>query len=159
MLNDLLRQYAHTWRVLARLANDFDPSAWLHSGHGAMSPARLSWHILQSQFAYMQNPAPVAFASGRAMQGEWSTTPESDLPTQADVLQALEVLQTATRDWLAARDLGAENPAFPWAGSTHFGVALFTLRHSQYHLGELSALLNESKGGVVEDHYVQAVKG
>lgn len=54
-------------------------------------------------------------------------------------------------------DLAGENQDFPWAGSSRGGVALFSLRHMLYHLGELSALLNESKQGIVEDHYVKAI--
>jgi hypothetical protein len=54
-------------------------------------------------------------------------------------------------------DLHSENRAFEWAGETKLGVVLFLLRHSLYHIGELSSLLNESKNGDVEDHYVKAL--
>ena len=54
-------------------------------------------------------------------------------------------------------DFGAQNTAFEWAGETRLGVALFLLRHSLYHIGELSGLLNESKDGDVEDHFVYSL--
>ena len=54
-------------------------------------------------------------------------------------------------------DYGAENKPFEWAGETKLGVVIFLLRHSLYHIGELSSLLNESKNGAVEDHYVNAL--
>jgi hypothetical protein len=56
-------------------------------------------------------------------------------------------------------DYSAKNTAFPWAGETRLGVVIFLLRHSLYHLGELSSLLNESKHGDAEDHYVKAQEG
>jgi hypothetical protein len=51
------------------------------------------------------------------------------------------------------------NEAFPWAGKIKLGLVLFLMRHSLYHLGELSCLLNESRNGDVEDNYVKALEG
>jgi len=62
-----------------------------------------------------------------------------------------------TEKWLSGLDFGAENKAFPWAGETQLGVVIFLLRHNLFHIGELSSLLNESKAGAVEDHYVNAL--
>ncbi len=62
-----------------------------------------------------------------------------------------------TEQWLFNLEYGAENKSFPWAGETQLGVVIFLLRHSLFHIGEMSSLLNESKKGVVEDHYVKAL--
>ena len=51
------------------------------------------------------------------------------------------------------------NETFPWAGKTKLGVVIFLLRHTTYHLGELSSLLNESRDGNAEDNYVKALEG
>jgi uncharacterized damage-inducible protein DinB len=53
----------------------------------------------------------------------------------------------------------ATNETFPWAGKTKTGLVLFLMRHSVYHLGELSSLLNESRMGNVEDNYVKTLGG
>ena len=79
------------------------------------------------------------------------------LPSQADGVSYIHVLRENTRKWLLETDLECANAAIPWAGVTMFGVALFSLRHSLFHIGELSSLLNESKQGEVEDHYVKAI--
>jgi hypothetical protein len=157
MRTEFLSQYGHTWRVFARLVNDFDADAWLHTGRGVITPARLSFHILKSAIYYMQVPVPMVFGSGKPFNCGWNTAPEEDLPTQADLLACIEDLQAWTQTWLSEMDLDGQNQAFPWAGAKRSSVALFSLRHSLYHLGELSSLLNESKNGNAEDHYVKAI--
>lgn len=62
-----------------------------------------------------------------------------------------------TEGLIGRLDLEAENPDFPWAGATKSGVALFLLRHGQYHLGELDALLNEQERGKARDHFADSV--
>jgi len=62
-----------------------------------------------------------------------------------------------TEKWLSDLEYGAENKSFPWAGETKLGVVIFLLRHMIFHIGELSSLLNESKTGIVEDHWVKAL--
>ena len=58
---------------------------------------------------------------------------------------------------LTEMDYSSKNAAFPWAGETRLGIVIFLLRHSLYHPGELSSLLNESRNGDVEDNYVGAL--
>ena len=157
MKAEFIQQYEHTWRVFERLVNDFDPEAWTHTGRGAITPVRLSTHILQAAKGYMQDPTPVLFVSGKSFDCDWITVPEEDLPSQADVLACIDELKAKTEHWLSAMDFDCENKAFPWAGKTRLGVVLFLLRHNLFHIGELSSLLNESKNGVVEDHYVRAL--
>jgi hypothetical protein len=157
MKTEYITQYAHTWRVFSRLVNDFDPGAWTHTGRGAITPARLSVHILQAAKGYMQAPTPLLFASGKSFACNWITAQEEDLPSQADVLTSIAELSEVTTRWLVEMEFDCENSAFPWAGKTKLGVVLFLLRHTLFHIGELSSLLNESKNGAVEDHYVKAL--
>lgn len=157
MNNEFIHQYGHTWRVFDRLVKDFDPEGWLHTGRGAIKPARLAFHILQSTRYYIQDSSALTFASGKSFESNWATVAEEELPSQNDILECSQALQLKTEQWLSAMDLGAENTAFQWAGKTKLGVAIFLLRHSLFHIGELSSLLNESKNGMVEDHYVKAI--
>jgi hypothetical protein len=157
MKTDFIKQYAHTWRVMAGVVKEFDPDAWLHAGRGVNTPARLSWHILQAAKNYMQDPSPLVFPSGRPSQGKPSEGMEEDLPTQADIAACIAALQESTVCWLSEIDYDCENSDFPWAGETKLGVVLFLLRHSLFHIGELSSILNESKNGDVEDIYVKVL--
>jgi hypothetical protein len=157
MNNELIAQYAHFWRVFERLVNDFDDHAWLHTGRKTGIPARLSFHILKAAQYYMEDTSVTAFASGKAFDIDCGTAPEADLPSRQDIIQCIREFARIGEDWLAGMDLAAANEPFPWAGKTRGGVALFTLKHATYHLGELSMLLNESRNGEAEDNYVKAL--
>lgn len=154
---DLIKQYAHTWRVFERLVKDFDTDAWLQIGRGAINPARLSFHILQSVKYYLEDSSIILFASGKSFESYWETTKEEELPSQNDVLVCIFEMNEKTEKWLSKMDYSAEQSSFKWAGETKFGVSIFLLRHTLFHIGELSSLLNESKNGDVEDHYVNAI--
>jgi hypothetical protein len=157
MKTEFIRQYEHTWRVFERLVKEFDGDAWVHTGRGAITPVRLSFHILQAVKGYIEDSTPVLFASGKSFDCDWVTVNEEDLPSQDDILACIDEMKGKTKQWLSEMDFDCENRAFLWAGKTKLGVVLFLLRHSLYHLGELSSLVNESRNGVVEDNYVKAL--
>ena len=157
MKTEFINQYAHTWRTLAGIVKDFDQETWLHYGCGTMTPARDTFHLLQGVKYYTEDSSMVAFASGKSFDSHCGTVAEELLPSQADVLACIAELQIKTAAWLANLDLAAENEAFPWTGQTRFSVALFLLRHMQYHLGELSSMLNESKHGMAEDNWFKTL--
>lgn len=157
MKTEFIAQYEHTWRVFERLVNDFDADGWVHTGRGCITPIRLSFHILQGVKYYTQDQSITCLDSGKAFDCDWETAQVGDLPTQSEIVECIQALQGKTGQWLSAMDFAAANEAFPWAGKTNTGLALFLLRHSLWHIGELSSLLNESKNGAVEDHYVKAL--
>jgi len=155
--NEFIHQYGHTWRVLERLVKGFDAEAWLQTGRGVITPARLALHILLGTQYYLEDKTPFQYPSGKLFEIDWETIETDDLPTQNDILEFIREMMEKTEKWLFDLEYGAENKSFPWAGETQMGVVIFLLRHSQFHIGELSSLLNESKDGVVEDHYVKAL--
>ncbi len=159
MKNEFVRQYAHTWRVFARLVNDFTDEAWLHTGRKTITPVRLSFHILGAMKYYLEDQSEIEFVSGKAFDVDSAAAEEDDLPSREDILDSIEYFSTKTEEWLTEIDYLSSNETFPWAGETKLGVVLFLLRHSLYHLGELSSLLNESRGGNVDDNYVKALEG
>ena len=159
MQNEFISQYSHTWRVFTRLVNDFDDEAWIHTGRNATIPVRLSFHILKATKYYIEDPSEITFISGKAFDINSETAMEDELPSKNDILTSIDIFSKKTEKWLSELDYMATNEAFPWAGKTKLAVALFLLRHSLYHLGELSSLLNESRNGNVEDNYVKALEG
>lgn len=153
----LIQQYEHTWRIFERIVKAFDRHAWLYTGRGTTTPARLAFHILQGVKYYIEDTATITFASGKSFASNCATVPAEELPSQNDLLVCIDELKVKTAAWLSAMDFAAENRLFGWAGKTKLGVALFLLRHTLYHLGELSSLLNESRDGDAEDYWVNAL--
>ena len=153
------KQYAHTWRVFERLVNDFDDAAWLTAGRRATRPARLSFHILKSTKYYLEDASELRFASGKPFEADCETAQDKELPSRADVVDCIKLFAIKTDRWLSETDYSAKNDAFPWAGESKLGVVIFLMKHSLFHLGELSSLLNESKNGDAEDNYVKALEG
>jgi hypothetical protein len=160
MQSEFVSQYSHTWRVFTRLVNDFSDEAWLHTGRNTITPVRLSFHILKATKYYIEDPSDVTFLSGKAFDPTNSETADEDeLPSRNDILNCIENFSRKTEKWLFETEYMATNVAFPWAGKTKLAVVIFLLRHSLYHLGELSSLLNESRNGNAEDNYVKALEG
>jgi len=154
---ELIAQYAHIWRVFERLVNDFDDAAWIHTGRKATTPARLSFHILKATKYYLEDSSTVVFASGKSFDINCETAHEDALPARSDVIMCIKEFARKTESWISEMDVHAANKAFEWAGKTKLGVVIFLLKHSVYHLGELSSLLNESRHGEAEDNYVKAL--
>lgn len=159
MKNEFISQYAHTWRVFTALVNDFDNEAWLNTGRDATTPARLSFHILKATKFYIEDQSEINFQSGKKFEIDSVQAKENELPSKDDILENIEYFSKKTKDWLTEIDYMATNETFPWAGKTNTGLVLFLMRHSVYHLGELSSLLNESRMGAVEDNYVKTLEG
>jgi hypothetical protein len=158
MKTDLIRQYDHFWKVLSRLVNEFDDRSWTATGRKATVPIRLSFHILHATQYYIQDTTIRTFASGKPFEIDFEKADVADLPSRDDVLQCIGELSSKTEEWLRGLDLSSSNQDFPWAGRTKLGVALFLLKHSTFHLGELSSLLNESRNGEVGDNFVAALQ-
>ena len=157
MNEELIQQFAHSWRTFDAIVNDFDPDAWLNTGRGVITPVRLSFHLLQSIQYYIEDGTYSVFASGRDFGQNWETMDEADLPSQDDIRSAIRDFKGLTENWLRNMDLLSVNTTFDWAGKTKMGVVIFTLRHFVYHMGELSSLLNESLNGNANDNFRNTV--
>ncbi len=158
MKNEFIEQYNHTWNIYEGIINDFDDDSWINLGHGYIVPARLAFHILHSTKYYIEDPSAIAFPSGRSLNGDWLSMDKDELPLRSDIVHILEVFRIKTEKWLSDMDYKSKNTSFEWAGETKTGVVIFLLRHTLYHLGELNALLYESKNGNAEDNYIKAFR-
>lgn len=157
MNTELIHQYAHTWRTFQAIVSDFSSDGWLHTGRGVITPARLSFHMLQSMRYYIEDKTFTHFDSGLSFDLNWETAEEKDIPSQQDIIAAAKSFEALTETWLGDMDLVKHNATFDWAGETLLGLALFTLRHFVYHMGELSSLLNESLDGRANDNFRNTV--
>lgn len=157
MKNEFVSQFNHTWRVFAGIVKDFDEDSWLNQGAGSLKPARISVHILQGVKYYIEDLSTIIFLSGKKFDVNLKFIKDEEIPLQPDILACIDEFRIKTEIWLTEVDFQVENNKFSWAGKTKLGQVLFLLKHTLYHIGELSSLLNESKNGVAEDNWVKAL--
>ena len=157
MKSELIAKFDQSWRLFARIVQQFDDLSWLQTGRRQITPAGFSLHVLQSVKFYLEDKSTMEFESGKPFEPKWETVKKEDLPSRQDILACAKIFQQKVTTWINEMDINAKNTSFDWTGETNLGTVLFMLHHMVFHIGELSALLNESKKGDVEDSYVPTV--
>jgi len=153
MKKELVNQYSHLWRTYRSICKDFDPEAWKTLGFGLTQADRLALHILQSTIFYIEGKTPLVCSDGSLIETHSSEIGNEDLPDLENILFILNTVEKKTESWIRNMELEKKNDEFPWTGENALSVVLFLLRHNQYHLGEMNALLNEQLSGKSEDHF------
>jgi hypothetical protein len=154
---DLIEQYRHFWRTFSEIISDFDEASWIESGFGVTTPARLACHLLQSSRYYIKDTSEIVDPSGKPFDLVCSEVPKETLPSPEDVLSLSKIVGAKVEVWLQDMDFRATNTDFVWTGKTMQSVALFMLRHHDFHLGELNALLNDHLSGSAPDHFAETL--
>ena len=152
---DFINQFRHFWKTFEKIVLDFNKLSWIQSGFGLTTPAKTAYHIIKSTKYYIADQSPIVYQSGKSMTVNRNKIDISELPSIDDIVFLIPLIKENTEKWLLNINLEAENNIYIWTGKTMFSVVLFLLRHSQYHLGEMNALLNEYKKGKAEDHFVK----
>lgn len=149
----MISQFAHLWRTYKCVCRDFDGESWKGLGFGITQPDRLALHILQSAIFYMEGRKPMAKIDGTLIDNHSSEIDKEDLPDLENILFMVDEVEKKIETWIGDLDFESKNETYPWTGETAFSVVLFLLRHSQYHLGEMNALLNEQLEGKADDYF------
>jgi hypothetical protein len=142
--------------MFRKMVVDFDDESWLHVGCSYIVPARIAYHIIGGVDYYIENEAKPQLASGKKNDWNWQHAPLADLPTRGDILELIHAYKAKADAWIAATDGEEPNAAFGWTGERRISVALFLLRHMEYHIGELNLLLHISKRGEANDNWIAA---
>jgi hypothetical protein len=138
------------------MVNDFDSASWTATGCSYITPARIAYHILGGVNYYIENQTTEKLLSGKNNDWNWEHARIEDLPTQEDIIALIHFYKTKTDTWLDTMDMEAKNTQFDWTGKNKFSVAIFLLRHMEYHIGELNLLLHISKNGEANDNWIKA---
>lgn len=147
------RHFEHIWRTFGEVVAAFDADAWTHSGYGLTTPARTAFHIIRSTQYYIGDE------SGTTLNIDRNKISDSDLPLQEDILSSIPAIRGKVTAWIRQIRFDESNRRYPWTGANMLSVVLFLTRHSQFHLGEMSALLNNEMKGKAEDHFAATLKG
>ncbi len=153
MRKEIIKQYSHLWRTYRSICRGFDLESWKKLGFGLTQPDRLALHILQSTIFYIEGKTPFVRIDGTLIDNFYGELDKKDLPDLENILFILDEVEKKTESWIKNMDFDSKNEEFPWTGESVASVVLFVLRHSQYHLGEMNALLNEQLKGKAEDNF------
>lgn len=140
---DVLGHFSAAWDMLGEAVTRFPAEQWARDVEGALAPARVAYHVLETAEYYFGSRQQ-GFPWGARFGADWETATPEALPTPAQVIAYLEEIRALSRRWLA--DAGDEtmlapDPVYAAEGMSRLDRALYVLRHTQHHVGELCGLL------------------
>lgn len=137
----LADQYARQWDMLRATIERIDDAAW-HAGVDHAVPAWIALHTVIVADFYLQTDLSTFDRSARL--GVSDREPGKPLPGRAALREYLDEVAARTDAFLRGLDdaaLFAAETLFPWTGANVFERTVYMLRHTTYHLGELSYVL------------------
>ncbi len=148
--------FTQFFRTMRDIVGEFTDEAWLDSGHKLTKPPLLAYHILKSIKYYCGDSGEFLRADGEKLPVDYQAT-EEDRISRNEILGNLGRHEAGLKDWIRGTELSASNEKYPWTGKDMESVLLFIIRHSFFHLGEMSALLNEKLEGDASDSFAKNV--
>ena len=148
---EFIAQYLHTWKMLDRLVDAISDDEWDVQASDYLRPGRLALHIMLSAEFYTDQMSPMR----ERFPNQWDEFHAKTIPDRASFRAYAQRVQKGVARWLLGEPLNAREERFPWATTTHRSVALFLLRHSLYHIGEMKAMLFRGSNGAIADPWME----
>lgn len=136
LVDVVLRQFVRSWQMFEDAVRQFPADEWREGAFAYLTPARAAYHIVETAEFY-SGEIPDTFQWGHRFGGDWEAMPAEDLPSPADVLAYLADVRPQVEAWVRDVDLLAPDPAFGWTGGAFLDRALYLLRHTHHHVGEM----------------------
>jgi hypothetical protein len=143
----LANQFERGWKMIGRTIEQTPDDLWRTAGKGYLCPARLAYHIVETIDFYIYDGEQDQFGS---RFGDWEEPGPEELPSREEVLGYMREVRGTLNTWLGGYDdtaIRGPNEAHPWCGDTILELALYVLRHTLHHHGEMNALLVLEAGG------------
>lgn len=137
------QQFDRAWAMIRESISGFSEVDWISAGVDYLVPARIAYHLIQTVEYYIAD-TPKEFAWGKRFGGDWEGMAKDRLPSREDMLSYLGEIENRMSEWLGDRDLQEENELFPHTGKTLLGHALYVLRHTMDHHGQMNYILYQS---------------
>lgn len=144
LVRELADQFRRQWSTLRESVNAVPDDQWRAGEHIHLVPARLAYHIFGGTEVYARSTSYEEFRRDRVFGGDWQVMGAEELPDRAAALRHIDALEKAVERWLSSLEdegLLTTNDGFPWTGEKKLGRALYLLRHTQSHMGEMNAEL------------------
>jgi hypothetical protein len=144
IVSTLIDQFARSWQELRDAVVKTPADTWRQGSPNYLIPARLAYHILFTADMYTTHMGYEAYKPHRKYKLDWEDTPSDQLPTREMIFTSINEMEVTTKEWLLSlgdEGLMAAESQYPWTGETRLGRALYLLRHNQWHIGEINAIL------------------
>ena len=144
LVNSLKDQWTRTWLMWEEMIQNIPDEQWARGDMDYLIPARHLIHVTVGEDVF-SGDTPLAKSDETKWFGvtAWETAP-SELPGKQVALSSLAVFKStveARLSLLTDEDLLEPEQVHPWTGQTRMSKMLFSLRHTQHHLGEVNAEL------------------
>jgi hypothetical protein len=139
----LIEQFARSWEVLRDAVRQFPAEQWRCGEIDYLIPPRLALHVIEAAEFYAGD-TPEGFHFGGRFGVDWEGSPAEQFPDQEEMLRYLDEVQAQVEAWLRGlsdADLLLPGQAFPWTGRCVLDRAIYVLRHTHQHIGEMNAEL------------------
>ncbi|MBN1250225.1 MAG: DinB family protein [Anaerolineae bacterium] len=140
----LIDQFERSWQELRDALVKTPAEEWRTGEPDYLVPARLAYHIVFTADIYATHWSYEAYKPRRKYKLDWEDAPVNQLPSREALFTSVNETEVTVKEWLLSLgDDGLLDPErqYPWTGETRLGRALYLLRHNQWHIGELNAIL------------------
>jgi hypothetical protein len=137
-------QWARTWSMWEEMIQSIPDEEWARGEIDYLIPARHLIHVTVGEDVFSANTPLDEFDQSKWFGVPAWETAASDLPSKEIALGRLAVFRStveARLSQLTDEALLEPEEAHPWTGQTRMSKILFSLRHTQHHLGEINAEL------------------
>jgi len=135
-------QFAEAWSMLRDVIASCDDEGWRAPTDGFRNIARLAYHVVETVDDYVHEDLD-AFPWAERFGVDWETDNLAALPTPEEIDTYIAEVEAKAAAWIA--DLGQDGLLEPDAvfhkeGMSHLDRALYVLRHTQHHIGEIASV-------------------
>jgi hypothetical protein len=144
IVSALIDQFERSWQELRDALVKTPAEEWIKGTPDYLAPARLAYHILFTSDMYATPMGYEEYKPHRKYKLDWENTPADQLPSREELFTHINETEVTVKEWLLSLgDEGILEPEsqYPWTGQLRLGRALYLLRHNQWHIGELNAVL------------------
>ena len=143
VVDQLIDQLGRTWQELRDAIVKTPAEEWRQGATDYLIPARLAYHVLFVADMYATPMGYEEYKPHRRYKIDWEGPAEA-MPNREDLFTMINETEVNVKQWLL--DLGdegllEEETQYPWTGERKLGRVLYLLRHNQWHIGELNAIL------------------
>ena len=136
----LADQFMRALSMFRIVVSAFPEEAWFVGETLYQRPAGLTLHIVQS-IHYYSARKPGEHLEDALTHVNWQERDASKLPSRSELLAFHSKVEERLAKFIAESDFSAQEELFPWTGFTIMSRLLFTIRHMQHHLADLTTEL------------------